>query len=310
MNSFARLLDNYHRFVASDLVYSFWHSQFAVVAAFIALVIILGGVFAPWVAPQNPFDLASLDLMNAELPPAWTADGDPRFLLGTDTQGRDILSAMLYGSRISLFVGITSLAISLTIGISLGLISGYIGGILDSIIMRIADMLLSFPTILNALLINGIARGILPRDIQNHMAMFVIIFAICFTSWVRYARTVRASVMVEKIKGYTQAAQVIGLHPLKIMFSHILPNVLGPVLVIATLNFALAILIEATLSFLGVGMPPTEPSLGTLIQIGNEYLFSGIWWVVIFPSLLLVLLVLSINVLGDWLRDALNPKLR
>jgi len=251
----------------------------------------------------------SLDIMNSILPPAWDAEGDPQFLLGTDDQGRDILSSILYGARISLFVGFVAVLLSAFIGISAGLISGYVGGRVDSIIMRIADIQLSFPAILVALLIDGLTRNIIPGALHNQIALLVIILAISLSGWVQYARTVRASVMTERTKEYVQACHVMGLGHVQIMLKHILPNVMGPVLVIATINLALAIIIEATLSFLGVGVPPTTPSLGTLIRIGNQYLFSGEWWITFFPGLALVLLALSVNLFGDWLRDTLNPKL-
>lgn len=310
MIKFAYIAAEWHRFRDSDLLYSFCRSRITVVAAVITIGIILSAILAPWIAPHDPFDVATLDLMNSELPPAWMDGGDPQFLLGTDSQARDILSAILYGSRISLLVGFSSVIFAMIVGVSLGLMSGYLGGMLDAIIMRIADMMLTFPAILVALLINGVARGILPREMRQEAAIFVLILAIGITTWVQYARTVRGATMIEKNKEYVLAARIIGLHPYRIMASHVLPNVMGPVLVIATINLAMAVLIEATLSFLGIGMPPTQPSLGTLIRIGNEFLFSGIWWVVIFPSVYLVFLVLSVNLLGDWLRDALNPKLR
>ena len=249
-------------------------------------------------------------MLDNELPPVWLEGGDWRFLLGTDTQGRDIVSTILYGLRISLLVGLASVLFAMILGISLGLISGYVGGATDAIIMRIADIKLTFPAILVALLVDGIARSLIPRELHEHLALFVVVFAIGFSAWVQYARTVRAVTMVEKSKEYVQAARVVSISPLRIMSRHILPNVMGPVLVIATINLALAVLTEATLSFLGVGMPPTQPSLGTLIRIGNDFLYSGLWWITIFPASALVLIVLSVNLLGDWLRDALNPKLR
>ncbi|PLC50175.1 ABC transporter permease [Pollutimonas subterranea] len=302
-NAFSRL---YH----SDVVYSFSRSPTAIISAVVALIIIVGAVGAPLFAPHNPFDLSTLDLLDANIPPIWSADGDPRFLLGTDDQGRDMLSAILYGSRISLLVGFASVLFSLLIGVTLGLISGYVGGRVDSVIMRIADVQLSFPAILIALLIDGIARGLLPRDSQDSLSLYVLIFAIGISGWVQYARTVRGATMVERNKEYVQAARLIGMRPFMVLRRHILPNVMGPVLVIATIHLAVAIITEATLSFLGVGIPPTTPSLGTLIRIGNSYLFSGDWWISIFPGIALVLLALSVNLLGDWLRDALNPKLR
>ena len=299
------------RFFDGDLWYSFSHSPIVILSAVVTLLIILAAIFAPWIAPHNPFDLASIDIMDSNLPPAWNEfDGDIRFLLGTDDQGRDILSTILYGARISLLVGFASVAFSVVLGVGLGLVSGYVGGRTDTFIMRIADVQLSFPAILIALLIDGVARGIFPRELHDELAVYVLIFAIGISGWVQYARTVRGATMVEKGKEYVQAARVIGIRPGTILFRHILPNVTGPVLVIGTIHLALAIITEATLSFLGVGVPPTTPSLGTLIRIGNDYLFSGEWWITIFPGVALILLVLAVNLLGDWLRDALNPKLR
>jgi peptide/nickel transport system permease protein len=305
-----RLSEARRRFFDSDLWYSFTRSRITVLAAIVALSIILGAVFAPWLAPYDPFDLSSIDLMDSQTPPAWLEDGDSRFLLGTDDQGRDMLSAIMHGSRISIWVGLASVAFSLTLGVGLGLLSGYVGGKVDAFIMRIAEIQLSFPAILIALLIDGVMRGILPPDMREQLAVLVLILAIGISGWVQYARTVRGSTMVEKNKEYVQAARLIGIHPVMIMLRHILPNAMGPVLVIATIHLAVAIITEATLSFLGVGVPPTEPSLGTLIRIGNDFLFSGEWWITIFPGATLAILVLSVNLLGDWLRDAMNPKLR
>lgn len=298
------------RILDSDVAWSFRQSRLAMLASATLLILVLAAVFAPLLATQNPFDMMQLDLMSSELPPAWVEGGDPHYLLGTDGQARDVYSSILYGLRLSLIVGFASVAVAAVLGITLGLIGGYVGGTLDAAIMRFADVLLSFPAILVALLINGIMRGILPPSQHASAALWVMVLAIGLTNWVQYARTVRGSTLVERNREYVQAATVIGVPGWRIMLSHILPNVIGPVLVIATINLGMAVLTEATLSFLGVGMPPTQPSLGTLIRIGNEFLFSGIWWVVIFPSLVLVLLVLSVNLLGDWLRDALNPKLR
>jgi len=297
-------------FVDSDLWWSFRHSPVTVIAAIVALVIIAGAVFAPWVAPHDPFDLASLNLLDASNPPAWMDGGSWSFPLGTDNQGRDVLSAILYGTRLSLLVGVFAVAMAMLLGVTLGLIAGWKGGLTETIIMRVADVKLSFPAILIALLIDGVARGILPREAQAEIAPYVLIAAIALSFWVQYARTVRGMTLVERNKEYIQAARVIGVRPARIVFAHLLPNVMGPVLVIATLNLALAILTEATLSFLGVGLPPTQPSLGTLIRVGNDYLLSGDWWISIFPGIALALLILSVNLLGDWLRDALNPKLR
>ncbi len=304
------LADFMHRLRDNDVWYSFWHTPMAMISAAIAIVMIMSAVFAPFLAPQNPFDLSVIDLLDSNLPPAWMEEGDPRYLLGTDDQGRDILSTVLYGSRISLLVGFAAVVLSLIVGVGLGLISGYVGGRTDAIIMRIADIQLSFPAILIALLIDGVVRTIMTKESHESLALYVIIFAIAISGWVQYARTVRSSVMTEKVKEYVQAGQVIGLGSFTIMMRHILPNVLGPVFVIGTIHLALAIIIEATLSFLGVGLPPTTPSLGTLIRVGNEYLFSGEWWITIFPGMTLVILALAVNLFGDWLRDAMNPKLQ
>jgi peptide/nickel transport system permease protein len=293
----------------SDIGYSFRTSPAAIVAALIALVCGLSALFAPWVAPHNPFDLASLELSNARLPPVWYAEGQWAFPLGTDDQGRDILSALIYGARISLFVGLASVVLSVLLGVTLGLLAGFLGGWVDAVLMRLCDVMLSFPAILIALLIAGVGRALFPNAHET-LAFGVLILSITLTGWVQYARTVRGSTLVERQKEYVQAARVIGVAPLRIMRRHVLPNVLGPVLVLATIQVATAIITEATLSFLGVGAPPTSPSLGTLIRIGNDYLFSGEWWITIFPGVMLVLIALSVNLLGDWLRDALNPRLR
>jgi len=276
----------------------------------VAIVIIGGAVLAPWLAPHDPFDPGSLSLLDASNPPAWLDGGSWTYPLGTDNQGRDILSAILYGSRLSLMVGFSAVALAMLLGVTLGLVAGWNGGLVEAIIMRIADVKLSFPAILIALLIDGLARGVLPRDLQSEIAPYVLIVAIALSFWVQYARTVRASTLVERDKEYILAARIIGVRPARIVLGHLLLNVIGPVLVIATINLALAILTEATLSFLGVGLPPTQPSLGTLIRNGNDYLFSGDWWISIFPGVVLATLILSVNLMGDWLRDALNPKLR
>ena len=301
---------NLRALLGHDLAYSFRHSPVAIAAAVLAVICIGAALFAPWVAPHNPFDSASLDLNNAFSPPSWTEKGVPRFPLGTDDQGRDVLSTIIYGARISLGVGTAAVLFALVFGVSLGLISGYMGGRVDAFIMRVADIQLSFPAILIALLVDGVARVALPSESHDEIAIPVLILAIGVSGWVQYARTVRGSTLVEKNKEYVQAARVIGRPPLAIMLRHVLPNVMGPVLVIATIHIATAIITEATLSFLGVGVPPTRPSLGTLIRIGNEFLLSGEWWITVFPGVALVTLVLSVNLLGDWLRDALNPKLR
>jgi peptide/nickel transport system permease protein len=293
----------------SDVGHSFRTSPTAIIAAVIAFICVFCAVFAPWVAPHNPFDLATLELSNARLPPAWTPEGSSNFLLGTDDQGRDILSALMYGARISLAVGLASVVLSVVIGVSFGLAAGFLGGWIDSVLMRLCDVMLSFPAILIALLIAGVGRALFPNA-HDALAFGVLIISITLTGWVQYARTVRGSTLVERSKEYVQAARVTGVAPLRIMRSHVLPNVMGPVLVLATIQVATAIITEATLSFLGVGAPPTSPSLGTLIRVGNDYLFSGEWWITIFPGAMLVLIALSVNLLGDWLRDALNPRLR
>ena len=298
------------RILRSDLFYSFRRSPITVISAAVTLVLILAALFAPWIAPHDPFDPASLDIMNSLLPPQWTADGQAGFLLGTDDQGRDVLSTIPYGMRISLAVGFASVILAMALGVTLGLIAGYVGGITDTIIMRVADVQLTFPAILTALLIDGVARALAGPQAYEEIVFFVLVLSIGLSFWVQYARTVRGSVLVEANKEYVLAARLIGLRSSTIMFRHVLPNVVGPVLVIATINLALAIITEATLSFLGVGVPPTQPSLGTLIRIGNDYLFSGEWWVTIFPGITLAILALAVNLLGDWLRDALNPKLR
>jgi len=300
----------FNRALDSDIAYSFRRSPVTIVASIVFLVCLIGAMFAPWLAPHNPFDLKTLNLLDALTPPAWLEGGKAMFPIGTDDQGRDLLSAIMFGSRVSLLVGIVSVVFAIIIGVSLGLLAGYAGGKTESFIMRVADVQLSFPAILIALLISGVARAAFPQHAQDKVAVVVLIIAISLANWVQYARTVRGSTLVEKNKEYVQAARVIGIHPLAIMFKHVLPNALGPVLVLATINIATAIITEATLSFLGVGVPPTEPSLGTLIRVGNDFLFSGEWWVTVFPGAALVVMVLSVNLLGDWLRDALNPKLR
>jgi peptide/nickel transport system permease protein len=297
------------RFFDGDVWHSFKNSPVAIVAAVIAGLCVFVSVFAPWVSPHNPFDLATLELSDARLPPVWMEGGSSKYLLGTDDQGRDLLSALFYGARISLFVGLASVALSMVVGVALGLISGFAGGRVDAFIMRVCDVMLSFPAILIALLIDGVGRALFPNA-HDTLAFGVLVIAIALSGWVQYARTVRGSTMVERNKEYVQAARVIGVAPWRIMAKHVLPNVLGPVLVLATIQVAAAILTEATLSFLGVGVPPTSPSLGTLIRIGNDFLFSGEWWITIFPGVMLVLIALSVNLLGDWLRDALNPRLR
>ena len=295
----------------SDVAYSFRRSPVAMISFFVVALLVLSAVFAPLIAPHDPFNPATLNLMNGFTPPgepnAFTGES---FWLGTDDQGRDVFSTILFGLRISLFVGFAAVLLALVIGVTLGLIAGYVGGLTETIIMRVADVQLTFPAILVAMLIFGIAKGITPPEYRDQMAIWVLILAIGLSDWVQFARVVRGATLVERSKEYVQAAQLIGRSPLAIMARHILPNVLSPVLVIATISLALAIIAEATLSFLGVGAPPTEPSLGTLIRIGQDFLFSGEWWILFFPACTLLALALSVNLLGDWLRDALNPRLR
>ncbi len=294
--------------IQSDLYYRFIHSPVALFSSSLMLICLGSAFLSPWIAPFNPFDLASLELSDARLPPLGMQGAVAKYILGTDDQGRDILSALMYGSRISLIIGFVSVIFSVLIGMSLGLISGYAGGKLDALIMRICDVMLSFPAILLALLISGVGRALFPQQ-SDAVAFVVLILSISLSGWVQYARTVRSSTLVEKEKEYVQAARIAGVSGARIMRLHVLPNVMGPVVVLATVQVATAIITEATLSFLGVGAPPTSPSLGTLIRVGNDYLFSGEWWISIFPGLMLVLISVSINLFGDWLRDALNPRL-
>lgn len=298
------------RTLDSDMFYSFRRSKMTVVAAAVTVLFFLLAIFASQLSVQNPFDPAQLQLMNSRIAPLWTADGQSPFLLGTDEQGRDVFSAILYGLRVSLVVGVLGMLFAGVLGVTLGLVAGYVGGAVDGLIMRIADVQLTFPAILIALLVNGVAKSVFGNRLDAMSTLAVLVFAIGLSFWVQYARTVRGSVMVEKSKDYVAAAQLIGLPAAKVMLRHVLPNTMGPILVIATINLGLAVITEATLSFLGAGMPDTMPSLGTLIRIGNNYLFAGEWWIVAFPGMALAGLILSINLLGDWLRDALNPKLR
>ena len=294
----------------NDVVYSFVTTPAAWFSAAVLVVLVAAALLAPWLSSVNPFDLGSLDVTDAHLPPAWTEEGDARFWLGTDDQGRDLLSAILYGLRLSLSISLVSVALSIVIGVGLGVTAGFAGGWIDTVLMRVCDVMLSFPAILVALLVDGILRSAFPGAAHESVAYFVLIFAITLSGWVPYARTVRVLTLVEKGKEFVMAAELIGEKKLTVMRRHILPNVLGPVFVLAAVNVATAVMTEATLSFLGVGVPPTTPSLGTLIRIGNDYLFSGEWWICIFPGIVLIAVVLAVNLLGDWLRDAVNPGLQ
>ena len=294
----------------NDVVHSFVTTPAAWFSAAVLVVLVAAALLAPWLSSVNPFDLGSLDVTDAHLPPAWTEEGDARFWLGTDDQGRDLLSAILYGLRLSLSISLVSVALSIVIGVGLGVTAGFAGGWIDTVLMRVCDVMLSFPAILVALLVDGILRSAFPGAAHESVAYFVLIFAITLSGWVPYARTVRGLTLVEKGKEFVMAAELIGEKKLTVMRRHILPNVLGPVFVLAAVNVATAVMTEATLSFLGVGVPPTTPSLGTLIRIGNDYLFSGEWWICIFPGIVLIAVVLAVNLLGDWLRDAVNPGLQ
>ena len=288
----------------------FTRSPAAIIAAVVALLSIMGAAFAPLIASVNPYDLASFSLMDGLLPPMWEEFGIPKFPLGTDDQGRDMVSSILYGARLSLIIGLSAMTIATVLGVGLGLAAGYYGGRFDMIVMRIADIQLALPAILTALLIDGLARGILPSEIQQDLRVAVLTLAIALSLWVNFARTARASTFVQMQKEYVQAAIIMGQRPIRVMFVHILPNILGPLLVIMTVDLASAILLEATLSFLGIGLPADSPSLGTLIRIGMQFMLSGEWWILWIPTLFLVALVVSINILGDFLRDVFNPRLR
>ncbi len=298
------------RALDSDLLYNFRRSPIAIGSAVVVAFCLVVALLAPVVSPYNPFDLASLNLMDSMIPPAFLPDGSAAHLLGTDNQGRDLVSAMIYGGRISLVIGLSAVVFATVVGVVVGLAAGYAGGVVDAALMRIADIQLTFPAILIALLVSGVVGVVLPSNLHERLEVYVLIFAIGISRWPQFARTVRSSTMVERGRDYVLAARVIGLSGPRIVFTHILPNAWGPVVVIATINIGLSILDEATLSFLGVGLPATQPSLGTLIRIGNDYLYSGEWWITIFPGVALALMVLAINLLGDWLRDAVNPRLR
>ena len=305
-----KTMTRWQRFLDNDIVWSFFHSPGAMLAAFVTIAFVVAAFAAPLIAPFNPFDPSQISLWDGKLPPAWVEGGQSQYLLGTDNQGRDMLSTILYGGRLSIIVGLAAVGLGMVLGVTLGVISGYVGGTTDAIIMRIADVQLTIPGILLAILINGIGRSFLPLELREEFAIYVVILAIGLIDWPQFARVARGATLVEANKEYVQAARVIGLPAWLIMLRHILPNTLRPVLVIATIGLALAIISEATLSFLGQGIPPTTPSLGTLIRVGNEYLFSGLWWITFFPAIALVVLVFAVNLLGDWMRDALNPKLR
>ncbi len=300
----------WERITDNDIMWSFLSSPGALTAAVVSSIIILACLFAPLIAPFDPFDPAQISLWDGKLPPSWVEGGQSQYVLGTDNQGRDMLSTILYGGRLSILVGLAAICLGMVMGVTLGVIAGYVGGATEAIIMRLADVQLTIPGILLAILINGVGRAALPLEFREEFAIYVVIIAIGLTDWPQFARVARGATLVEANKEYVQAARIIGLPSWLIMLRHILPNTMRPILVIATIGLALAIIAEATLSFLGQGIPPTTPSLGTLIRVGNEYLFSGLWWITLFPAVALIVLVFSVNLLGDWLRDALNPKLR
>ena len=300
----------WERITDNDIMWSFLSSPGALTAAVVSSIIILACLFAPLIAPFDPFDPAQISLWDGKLPPSWAEGGQSQYVLGTDNQGRDMLSTILYGGRLSILVGLAAICLGMVMGVTLGVIAGYVGGATEAIIMRLADVQLTIPGILLAILINGVGRAALPLEFREEFAIYVVIIAIGLTDWPQFARVARGATLVEANKEYVQAARIIGLPSWLIMLRHILPNTMRPILVIATIGLALAIIAEATLSFLGQGIPPTTPSLGTLIRVGNEYLFSGLWWITLFPAVALIVLVFSVNLLGDWLRDALNPKLR
>ena len=305
----SQTLSRWARIRQSDLVYYFLKDKVAMVCMAIFLGYVALALLSPWIAPHDPYDQASYDIMDAELPPSWLDGGDERFLLGTDNQGRDILSTMLYGSRVSLSIGLFAVGLQLVLGIVIGLFAGYAGGRIDTLLMRFADVQLSFSTMMVAIIVSAIFQAALGGEFYSQYAILMLVVIIGISEWPQYARTIRASVLAEKKKEYVEAARVMGFKAPRIMFRHILPNCLSPILVISTVQVANAIMSEAALSFLGLGMPVDKPSLGSLISIGFNYMFSGSWWVTAFPGLCLVVLVLVINLLGDWLRDVFNPKI-
>ena len=296
-------------FAGSNLLYYFKRDKVAIASFSVLMLFVIISFSAPLIAPFDPYDPMQIDIMDSDIPPSWNENGDERFYLGTDSQGRDMLSTMMYGTRISIVIGLFAVLLQMVLGISLGLVSGYLGGRVDSFLMRLADIQLSFSTLMVAIVVLAIFQASLGADLYGEYAIFMLIMVIGIAEWPQYARTIRASVLAEKEKEYVDAVRVIGLGPMRIMFRHILPNTLSPILVISTVQVANAIMSEAALSFLGLGMPVNQPSLGSLINSGFEYILSGSWWITFFPAVALVLLVLVINLLGDWLRDVLNPRL-
>lgn len=299
----------WQRFLASDFFYHFKRDKTAIVSFIVLLLFILAAIFAPLLAQNNPYDLALIDIMDSELPPFWLDGSDPRFWLGSDEQGRGIYSTIIYGLRTSLLIGAFAVALQMLIGVVVGLVSAYYGGWVDNLLMRFADVQLSFSTLMVAIIVSAIFKTAFGAQFFAENAVMILVLIIGIAEWPQYARTIRATALAEKSKEYVEAARVMGFKPLRIMFRHILPNCLSPILVISTVQIANAIMSEAALSFLGLGMPPDKPSLGSLISNGFEYINSGSWWITLFPGIVLVVLVLVVNLLGDWLRDVFNPKL-
>lgn len=297
------------RFSESDLLHGFLRSPVAIVSAIVMILIAGAAVLAPWIAPYDAYAVGATQLMDANTPPMSESFLGTYFVLGSDNQGRDMLSAILYGSRTSLFVAAMATALALFVGLLLGVSAGYFGGVYDSAVMRLVDIQLSFPAIMIAMLVFGITRGFLPTSAQEAAATWVLIVSIGLSNWAQFARTTRGATLIQRQKDFVAAARMMGTGRAMILWGHVLPNVLSPVLVVATIGFAVAVIEEATLSYLGVGVPPTQPSLGTLIRIGQQFLFSGEWWILFFPALVLVLFALSVNLFGDWLRVTLNPRL-
>ncbi|MDL2285188.1 ABC transporter permease [Desulfovibrio sp. OttesenSCG-928-F07] len=293
----------------SEFFYNFRRDPVAIGSGIIVLILLIASFFAPLLVSQNPYDGANFSILDELKPPMWSEDGDSQFPLGTDNQGRDMLSALMYGMRTSLLIGLGAVALQCSLGVIFGLLAGYKGGKIDTFIMRVADVELSFSSYMIAILLGAIFQMMFGVANYETIALPFLIIVIGLAEWPQYARTVRASVLAEKNKEYVEAARIIGLRDRRIMFRHILPNTLTPVLVISTVQVANAIMSEAALSFLGLGMPPTQPSLGSLIKYGFDYVLSGQWWITFFPGIVLVVLILAINLLGDWMRDYLNPKL-
>ncbi len=287
-------------FRQSRLLHSYLHDPSAIVGSFILVAFVVLAVMAPWIAPQDPYNLESLSLEYFLTPPIWMEDGQAPYLLGTDDQGRGILSTILYGCRTSLIVGVSVVLISGVFGVTMGVLAGYYGGVLDSLIMRLADTFFSFSQTLMAILLLGLFK---------QRGLLTVILAISVVDWVRYARTMRGSVLEVKEEAYVMAAKATGAKDFRLLLKHLTPNAIPPIFVVVAVDLAVVIMLEATLSFLGVGVPLTEPSLGMMIAIGKDYIYAGMWWMVVFPGAALISLVVGINLFADWLREELNPRL-